>query len=72
MPLTSTKTLGLSYTEAIRLWVTGYPPKRLQEQGMENVTDMLEERKLSTQASKLFHKLESRSYTEKVAEPEVV
>jgi hypothetical protein len=76
MPLTSTKKLGLSYTEAIQMWVTGSPPKRLQEQGMENVTDMLEERKLRSKlgggASKLFQRLGGKSLTDKVAEPEGV
>jgi hypothetical protein len=72
MPLTSTKTLGLSYVEAVWMWATGSPPKRLQEEGMENVTDILEEKKLTRRASKLLgnvtNRLSGKSAADKVAE----
>lgn len=71
MPLTSMKSLGLNYVEAVWMWGTGSPPKRLQDQGIENVTDLLEEKKLTSKASKLLGKLGSRSQTDKMAAAEV-
>jgi hypothetical protein len=57
MPLQSMKVLNLTYMEAMWMWATGSPPKRMQEQGMENVTDMLEEKR-SSRASSLLDRLE--------------
>jgi hypothetical protein len=71
MPLTSVKQLGLNYIEAMWMWGTGSPPKRLQDQGIENVTDLLEENKLTRKASKLLSKLGGRSQTDKVAAADV-
>lgn len=53
MPLQSMKSLNLTYMEAVWMWVTGSPPKRMQEQGMESVTDMLEEKKMNRATSLL-------------------
>ncbi|KAF8061944.1 Nodulin-26 [Scenedesmus sp. PABB004] len=42
-PLFSMKELGLSYPEAMMMWITGSPPKRFQTDGDENITDVLQE-----------------------------
>jgi Major intrinsic protein len=44
-PLTSQKKLGLSQTEAIRMWMTGSPPARLSTPGREdeNVIELLKD-----------------------------
>lgn len=41
-PYMSTKQLDLSWPEAIRMWVTGAPPKRFRTEGNENVQDVLQ------------------------------
>jgi hypothetical protein len=50
MPLTSTKNLGLSFPEAVWMWVTGSPPKRFQHSGDENITDVMEDAKIAQKA----------------------
>lgn len=41
--MTSVNQLNLTYTEAVRMWVTGSPPKRFRHSGKENINDVLEE-----------------------------
>lgn len=66
-PMTSMKQLDLSYMEAVMMWATGSPLQRLQDKGLENVTDLLEARKQSVTA-KLFNKLKNGKGTDNVTE----
>lgn len=54
------KQLDLNYMEAVRLWATGSAPKRLQEEGIDNVNDMLAQRKMSNTAQKLMSRFKSK------------
>eukprot|EP00878_Enallax_costatus_P000143 GHUV01000186.1.p1 GENE.GHUV01000186.1~~GHUV01000186.1.p1 ORF type:complete len:303 (+),score=50.80 GHUV01000186.1:123-1031(+) len=42
-PLGSPKALGITYSEAVRMWITGSPPERLRTEGSDtNINDVLE------------------------------
>jgi len=41
-PLTSQKKLGLTYREAVFMWITGSPPERFQTHKGENITEVLQ------------------------------
>jgi len=41
-PFSSMKSLGLTWMEAVRMWMTGSPPARLRTDGDENVTELLQ------------------------------
>ena len=41
-PFSSMKSLGLTWPEAVHMWITGSPPKRLRTDGDENVTELLQ------------------------------
>mmetsp|Transcript_38286 Transcript_38286/g.123159 ORF Transcript_38286/g.123159 Transcript_38286/m.123159 type:complete len:341 (-) Transcript_38286:229-1251(-) len=51
-PYTSSRTLHLEWHEAMFVWMTGSPPKRLRHTGRENVNDMLLEEKKRRIAAK--------------------
>ncbi|WIA38461.1 hypothetical protein OEZ86_001784 [Tetradesmus obliquus] len=40
-PFQSMKQLGLSWNEAVLMWITGSPPKRFQDNDEQNITDVL-------------------------------
>ena len=42
-PYTSTKEFGLSWPEAIHMWLNGSPPKRMSAKGDDNVTGLMED-----------------------------
>lgn len=52
MPLTSMKTLNLTYMESLWMWATGTPPKRFQSSGNDtNITDVLTDLKHAKDAA---------------------
>jgi hypothetical protein len=42
-PMYSMSELNLTYAEAVKMWVTGSPPRRFRQTGVENINDILEE-----------------------------
>ena len=50
-PFTSMKSLGLTWPEAVHMWITGSPPKRLRTDGDENVTELLQRQMNSPDAN---------------------
>jgi hypothetical protein len=56
-PFTSMKSLGLTWPEAVHMWVTGSPPKRLRTDGDENVTELLQRQYEANQAANVAQRL---------------
>lgn len=51
-PMKSTKEYGLTHVEAVHMWLTGSPPKRLRGKSGDNVEDMVERLEKTGQVAK--------------------
>jgi len=65
-PFTSMKSLGLTWGEAVHMWITGSPPKRLRTDGDENVTELLQRQENNAEVAAVAKKINLGSLTDKV------
>lgn len=65
-PFSSMKSLGLTWAEAIHMWMTGSPPKRLRTDGDENVTELLQRQEEGNRVAAVADKLKVGDLKDKV------
>jgi hypothetical protein len=52
-PYTAVRATGVSWPEAIMMWITGSPPRRLSENGRGNIMDLMRYTKVETEKKRL-------------------
>lgn len=65
-PFTSMKALGLTWPEAVHMWMTGSPPKRLRTDGDENVTELLQRQEENNRLTAVTEKLKIGDIKDKI------
>jgi hypothetical protein len=65
-PFSSMKSLGLTWPEAVNMWMTGSPPKRLRTEGDENVTELLQRQGEKKNLAAVAEKLKVGDFKDKV------